>query len=71
MWLACGGNALIVENPFAFLLAVIFDQGIPAERAWRAPYDLMRRLGTRTPRGVHECSCPPLLRNPGRGAFRR
>jgi uncharacterized HhH-GPD family protein len=32
-------------NPFAFLLAVIFDQGIPAERAWRAPYDLMRRLG--------------------------
>ena len=38
-------NALIVQNPFAFLLAVIFDQGIPAERAWRAPYDLMRRLG--------------------------
>lgn len=38
-------NALIMENPFAFLLAVIFDQGIPAERAWRAPYDLMRRLG--------------------------
>jgi len=38
-------NALIMGNPFAFLLAVIFDQGIPAERAWRAPYDLMRRLG--------------------------
>jgi uncharacterized HhH-GPD family protein len=38
-------NALIIDNPFAFLLAVIFDQGIPAERAWRAPYDLMRRLG--------------------------
>ena len=38
-------NALIMDNPFAFLLAVIFDQGIPAERAWRAPYDLMRRLG--------------------------
>jgi uncharacterized HhH-GPD family protein len=38
-------NALIMNNPFAFLLAVIFDQGIPAERAWRAPYDLMRRLG--------------------------
>src|SRR5262249_45893010 len=38
-------NALILQNPFAFLLAVIFDQGIPAERAWRAPYDLMRRLG--------------------------
>jgi hypothetical protein len=26
-------NALIMDNPFAFLLAVIFDQGIPAERA--------------------------------------
>jgi len=38
-------NALIMDNPFAFLLAVIFDQGIPAERAWRAPFDLMRRLG--------------------------
>ena len=38
-------NALIMDNPFAFLLAVIFDQGIPAERAWRAPYELMRRLG--------------------------
>jgi uncharacterized HhH-GPD family protein len=38
-------NALIRENPFAFLLAAIFAQGIPAERAWRAPYDLMRRLG--------------------------
>lgn len=38
-------NQLILDNPFAFLLAVIFDQGIPAERAWRAPYDLRQRLG--------------------------
>jgi uncharacterized HhH-GPD family protein len=38
-------NQLIVDDPFAFLLAVIFDQGIPAERAWRAPYELMQRLG--------------------------
>lgn len=38
-------NALILRDPFAFLLAVIFDQGIPAERAWRAPYELMQRLG--------------------------
>lgn len=38
-------NALIINDPFAFLLAVIFDQGIPAERAWRAPYELARRLG--------------------------
>ncbi|MFI7514089.1 DUF6884 domain-containing protein [Micromonospora echinofusca] len=38
-------NTLILTDPFAFLLAVIFDQGIPAERAWKAPYDLRQRLG--------------------------
>lgn len=38
-------NALILTDPFAFLLAVIFDQGIPAERAWKAPYELHQRLG--------------------------
>nr|WP_319462729.1 DUF6884 domain-containing protein [Micromonospora sp. RTP1Z1] len=38
-------NRLVVEDPFAFLLAVVFDQGIPAERAWRAPYELKLRLG--------------------------
>lgn len=38
-------NHLLIENPFAFLLAVIFDQGIVAERAWAAPYELQRRLG--------------------------
>ena len=38
-------NRLIIEDPFAFLLAVIFDQGIKAERAWAAPYALRQRLG--------------------------
>ena len=38
-------NRFLIENPFAFLLAVIFDQGIVAERAWAAPYELQRRLG--------------------------
>ncbi len=38
-------NRLVVENPFAFLLGVIFDQGVVAEKAWRAPYELRRRLG--------------------------
>ena len=38
-------NQLVLDDPFAFLLGVIFDQGIPAERAWRAPYDLRERLG--------------------------
>ena len=38
-------NRLVLEDPFAFLLAVILDQGIVAERAWAAPYELRRRLG--------------------------
>ena len=38
-------NRFLLDNPFAFLLAVIFDQGIAAERAWAAPYELQRRLG--------------------------
>jgi uncharacterized HhH-GPD family protein len=38
-------NRFLIANPFAFLLAVIFDQGIIAERAWAAPYELQRRLG--------------------------
>jgi uncharacterized HhH-GPD family protein len=38
-------NSLVIDNPFAFLLGVLFDQGITAERAWRAPYDLRLRLG--------------------------
>ncbi|HEX9353747.1 MAG TPA: hypothetical protein VF933_08020 [Streptosporangiaceae bacterium] len=38
-------NDLLRSNPFAFLLGVLFDQNIPAERAWIAPYLLQQRLG--------------------------
>jgi uncharacterized HhH-GPD family protein len=38
-------NRLIIQNPFAFLLAVILDEGIVAERAWRGPHELRLRLG--------------------------
>ena len=38
-------NALVTRDPFAFLVGVIADQGMVAERAWRAPLDLQRRLG--------------------------
>jgi len=34
-----------VKNPLKFLFSVIFDQGIPWERAWEAPTELERRLG--------------------------
>jgi uncharacterized HhH-GPD family protein len=43
-------NALIHEDPFAFLVAVISDQGIVAERAWALPHALAVRLGHLDPR---------------------
>ena len=45
-------NYLMVHDAFAFLLAVIFDQGILAERAWTAPYLLRERLGHLEPRRI-------------------
>jgi uncharacterized HhH-GPD family protein len=38
-------DALVKASPDAFLLAVLFTQGIPAERAWAGPYLLRERLG--------------------------
>ncbi len=38
-------DRLIETCPEAFLLGVLFTQGIPAERAWAAPYLLKERLG--------------------------
>jgi uncharacterized HhH-GPD family protein len=62
-------NRFVLQNPFAFLLAVIFDQGIIAERAWAAPYELERRLGHLDPYrlandlpGIAEAvATPPML----------
>jgi uncharacterized HhH-GPD family protein len=38
-------NQLLVDDPFAFLIAVISDQGVKAERAWMVPIELTRRMG--------------------------
>jgi len=38
-------NTFLLNNPLAFILAVIYDQGIKAERAWELPYILKNRLG--------------------------
>jgi uncharacterized HhH-GPD family protein len=38
-------DALIKRSPEAFLLGVLFTQGIPAERAWAGPWLLGERLG--------------------------
>ena len=42
-------DELLRSDPFAFLLAVICDQGITAERAWEAPFLLKQRLGHLSP----------------------
>jgi uncharacterized HhH-GPD family protein len=62
-------NQLIFDDPFAFLLGVIFDQNIPAQRAWQAPYELRSRLGhldparmMKEPQAVHSAiNMPPAL----------
>lgn len=38
-------DALIKTDANAFLLGVLFTQGVPAERAWAGPHELRRRLG--------------------------
>ena len=39
-------DALLKTSPNAFLIGVLFTQGVPAERAWAGPWELTRRLGT-------------------------
>ena len=43
-------NRFLTENPFAFLLAVIADYGVPAERAWLLPFRLRQKLRHLNPR---------------------
>ena len=40
-----GADNLVRTNPTALVLGVLFDQGIPYEKAWEAPYRLRQRLG--------------------------
>jgi uncharacterized HhH-GPD family protein len=42
-------DELITRDPNAFLIGVLFTQGIPAERAWSGPWLLRERLGTLYP----------------------
>jgi uncharacterized HhH-GPD family protein len=62
-------DAFIKSCPEAFLIGVLFTQGIPAERAWAGPYQLASRLGhfdlERIAASPDECaraiSTPPAL----------
>lgn len=47
-------NEFLRSNDFAFLIAVLFDQGVPAERAWLAPFLLRQRLGHLDPERIAE-----------------
>lgn len=38
-------DAFVKTNALAFLFGVIFDQGVRAEVAWSAPYELRKRFG--------------------------
>jgi uncharacterized HhH-GPD family protein len=38
-------DALLKTSPTAFLIGVLFTQGVPAERAWAGPWVLRERLG--------------------------
>lgn len=38
-------NSLIWDNPLAYLLAVILDQGMKAEKVWEIPFLMRNRLG--------------------------
>jgi uncharacterized HhH-GPD family protein len=62
-------NELLETSANAFLLGVLFTQGIPAERAWAGPYLLRERLRTldlvflaEKPEAVREAvQLPPML----------
>lgn len=38
-------DAFLRDDPNAFLIGILFTQGIPAERAWSGPWELRERLG--------------------------
>jgi uncharacterized HhH-GPD family protein len=46
-------NELLSRDPLALLIGMLLDQQVPLERAFSAPYDLVRRLG-------HEPTAPEL-----------
>lgn len=64
-----GADELIKSSPEAFLLGVLFTQGVQAQRAWAGPYLLRERLGhlemgrlARERPAVEEAMCrPPAL----------
>jgi uncharacterized HhH-GPD family protein len=59
-------DELLETSSNAFLIGVLFTQGIPAERAWAGPAGLLQRLGTLDPDylAVHEAEVAAALQAP-------
>lgn len=51
---------LVVSNPFAFLVAVAFDRGMPWQKAWQIP-GAIHRKGLLEPRLLAEMTEPELV----------
>lgn len=45
----CEADELLESDPNAFLIGLLFTQGIPAERAWAGPWLLSQRMGGLAP----------------------
>lgn len=60
-------DKFICSNPFAFLVGVISDQTMPADRAWKLPSLLKERLGHLEPRKIalmSKSKLEKIIRNP-------
>lgn len=60
-------------KPFEFFYGVIFDQGIQADKAWKAPQELKQRLGHLDPYKIAQMNEEELIKKifiPGRSLHR-
>ena len=51
-----GANDLLIDSPYAFVMAVCLDRRTPAEVIWTIPYDIKIDLGHFDPFRIHQKS---------------
>jgi len=51
-----GANDLLIDSPYAFVMAVCLDRQTPAEVIWTIPYDINNDLGHFDPFRIHQMS---------------
>jgi uncharacterized HhH-GPD family protein len=54
-------DRLVSEDPLALLIAMVLDQQIPLEKAFRSPWELKQRLGARLDAGTIAAMDPETL----------